>query len=120
MADTLKCPKCGEENPKTNRFCDSCGSKLNIPAVAAPAREDAAKPGDKKKFKTLTAKEEKDIRSSKFIAFSDGTTSADLAPSTGGIVINWEIIAWLVIIIGAFAIRFIRSEERRVGKECRS
>lgn len=24
----MKCIKCGEDNPKTNRFCDNCGSKL--------------------------------------------------------------------------------------------
>jgi uncharacterized protein (TIGR03663 family) len=34
----LKCPKCGEDNPKNNRFCDSCGTKL---AAAEPERKEA-------------------------------------------------------------------------------
>ncbi|MGH7441462.1 MAG: flippase activity-associated protein Agl23, partial [bacterium] len=46
----LGCPQCGAENPKTNRFCDTCGVKMVSPAtegskdvrpaprVAAPVR----------------------------------------------------------------------------------
>jgi uncharacterized protein (TIGR03663 family) len=27
----IACPQCGAENPKNNRFCDSCGAKLSVP-----------------------------------------------------------------------------------------
>ncbi len=36
------CPQCGAENPKTNRFCDSCGAKL-VPSADGVART-AARP----------------------------------------------------------------------------
>jgi uncharacterized protein (TIGR03663 family) len=44
----MKCPKCGEENPKTNRFCDNCGTKLgatenaSAPVAVATAEKPAA------------------------------------------------------------------------------
>ena len=105
MADTLKCPKCGEENPKSNRFCDSCGGKLTVPsATAAAVKEEPAKPGAVKKVKAAVKEE---VKTSKPFFASEEPLPADLAPSTGGFVINWEIVAWILIIIGAFAIRFI-------------
>ena len=105
MADTIKCPKCGEENPRTNRFCDSCVSKLTAPAAAAaPAREEVLKPGEKKKVKAVVKEE---TRAVKAPVFSTAAPAADLAPAQGSIVINWEIVAWILIIIAAFAIRFI-------------
>jgi len=41
----IACPQCGAENPKSNRFCDSCGAKM-AGAAGAPAADDA-KPGAK-------------------------------------------------------------------------
>jgi len=43
VAAYINCPQCDHQNPATNRFCASCGYKLNLqsvpakPAVAAPA-----------------------------------------------------------------------------------
>lgn len=43
VAAYVNCPQCEHQNPATNRFCASCGYKLNLqsvpakPAVAAPA-----------------------------------------------------------------------------------
>ena len=40
----IACPQCGAENPKTNRFCDTCGAKMAA-AVAEDAKAGkAAKP----------------------------------------------------------------------------
>jgi uncharacterized protein (TIGR03663 family) len=42
-AGSVSCPQCGAENPKNNRFCDTCGAKMVKPDEAAvPAK--AAKP----------------------------------------------------------------------------
>ncbi len=55
MAATV-CPQCGADNPKSNRFCDTCGAKLAsedpkpardsrpVPAAAAPRRRGAEEP----------------------------------------------------------------------------
>jgi predicted membrane-bound mannosyltransferase len=40
----LICSNCGADNPKSNRFCDTCGAKLNPAAVAEEAPAKAAKP----------------------------------------------------------------------------
>ncbi|HNP71187.1 MAG TPA: zinc-ribbon domain-containing protein, partial [Kouleothrix sp.] len=32
----MKCPTCGAENEAGNRFCEQCGSRLDIAAAAAP------------------------------------------------------------------------------------
>jgi hypothetical protein len=31
----MNCPKCGNDNPSDNKFCDNCGSEL-APTIAAP------------------------------------------------------------------------------------
>ena len=50
-AGSIPCPQCGAENPKSNRFCDTCGAKLaqaleaaapvKAGKVAAPAKAPA-------------------------------------------------------------------------------
>jgi hypothetical protein len=35
----VNCPKCGAENPASNRFCDTCGAKLGAPAEKKDGRE---------------------------------------------------------------------------------
>jgi uncharacterized protein (TIGR03663 family) len=101
MADTIKCPKCGEENPSGNRFCDSCGAKL-VQAAAAPVKEEALKPADKKKIK-IPSRESKEPRPAADDAYYGD--AASLAPP-GTIFINWEIVAWVIIVVVAFALRF--------------
>lgn len=36
----MNCPKCGAENPASNRFCDSCGAKLSAPAEKKDSRDN--------------------------------------------------------------------------------
>lgn len=40
--ETMNCPKCGVKNPGNENFCQSCGSRLSIPA--APAVQAVAAP----------------------------------------------------------------------------
>ncbi|HXC63330.1 MAG TPA: zinc ribbon domain-containing protein, partial [bacterium] len=40
----IACPQCGAENPKTNRFCDTCGAKMAAPAAAEDAKSGRPKP----------------------------------------------------------------------------
>ncbi|HTB34617.1 MAG TPA: flippase activity-associated protein Agl23, partial [bacterium] len=47
----IACPQCGAENPKTNRFCDTCGAKMAASAVA-----DDGKPGKAKAAAAPAAK----------------------------------------------------------------
>jgi uncharacterized protein (TIGR03663 family) len=101
MSDTLKCPKCGEENPSGNRFCDSCGAKLLQAAAPAPSREEAAKPADKKKLKVPA----KDFKAAGVSGAVYEGADAVSAPA-GSIFLNWETIAWVIIIIASFALRF--------------
>ena len=41
--NSIPCPQCGAENPKNNRFCDTCGAKLAKPDEAAAAAPKAVK-----------------------------------------------------------------------------
>src|SRR3989442_11267778 len=34
----ITCPSCGQENPASARFCNACGSQLDV--LPAPAREE--------------------------------------------------------------------------------
>ncbi|MCE5299780.1 MAG: TIGR03663 family protein [Spirochaetia bacterium] len=104
MAETLKCPKCGEENPKTNRFCDSCGTKLAAVAAQAPAaREEAAKPEKIKKTRAVAKA---------VYAPEEEGADTDIRSEVGGLVINWEMLAWAGIIITAILLRFIALGEK--------
>jgi uncharacterized protein (TIGR03663 family) len=104
MSDTIKCPKCGEENPRTNKFCDSCGAKLS----AAPAVKDEPKAAEKiEKKKTVKpagekAKEYRDLAAPVFAGAEDMETGA----VKGGVIINRETLAWLAIILVAIMLRF--------------
>lgn len=41
----MRCPRCGNENPETNRFCGMCGATLlQTPAITTPASASAAVP----------------------------------------------------------------------------
>jgi uncharacterized protein (TIGR03663 family) len=101
MSDYVKCPKCGEDNPKSNRFCDSCGAKLAVKEEPAAAKQ--AEAPEKKKIKPGA---EKPVKRSIFSAAAVTPEEArDLAPK-GGIVINWELIAWAAILIFTICTRF--------------
>jgi len=91
MADTMKCAKCGSENPKDNKFCDSCGAKLMVPGD--PAKKEAKADGKKAAAKT--------VKSSDM-----AITTQDLIQTPGAFTINWEAVIWLLIIIAAFVSRF--------------
>jgi pSer/pThr/pTyr-binding forkhead associated (FHA) protein len=43
-AGKVVCPSCSHPNPPTNRFCASCGARMDQPAAAAPAAAVAAPP----------------------------------------------------------------------------
>lgn len=100
MSETLKCAKCGAENPKSNKFCDTCGYKLSAAAVEvkkAPAVSTAvvqAAP-EKKKAK----KEEREVET--YIAVS-GSKGAAALPFN----ISWETVIWAVIILVGIITRF--------------
>jgi uncharacterized protein (TIGR03663 family) len=103
MADYVKCPKCGEENPKTNRFCDSCGAKLAVREEPAAAKQQAVEAPEKKKAKPAAEKQ------AKRPMFGGAAVQAEeeYAPAaTGGITINWEVLAWAAILIFTVCTRF--------------
>ena len=45
MADTIKCPVCGENNPATQEFCQNCQTRLQLPAGSTKGTDAAIKPG---------------------------------------------------------------------------
>ncbi len=103
MSETLKCPKCGEENPKSNRFCDSCGSKLAAREESAPVKA-APEVAEKKKAKPAAEKTVKEIKKTAAI-FQDSAEVMQSAPASG-FAINWEILAWAAILIFTICTRF--------------
>ena len=40
----ITCPSCGAQNDDANRFCDQCGTRLEVPANAATATDFASQP----------------------------------------------------------------------------
>jgi uncharacterized protein (TIGR03663 family) len=40
----MNCPKCGAENPASNRFCDECGTKLAAASPTPAAKKETKKP----------------------------------------------------------------------------
>jgi uncharacterized protein (TIGR03663 family) len=102
MADTLKCPKCGEENPKTNKFCDSCGSKLAGAPVVREEPKAAEKP-EKKKAKPAYEKQQKEIKE---YAPAGVSAPGEAEVKLAGVTINWETLAWIAIILVAIMLRF--------------
>ncbi len=96
MADNIKCAKCGSDNPKSNKFCDSCGAKL----AAAPSAQQSA-PVVKKE----TVKQEKQpkIKEEKITEQIQGPVNYQPGQ---GIVIDWEMMAWITIMILTIISRF--------------
>ncbi len=92
MADSVKCPKCGADNPASNKFCDTCGYKL--------AKKEQKKKPDKEEKK----KEKKPEK-----AAAEKPVSAEeekAKPAAGGFTINWEVVIWLAILVIAVITRF--------------
>lgn len=85
----LICEKCGEENPKTNRFCDNCGSKL--PKLEAKPEPVTAPKALKKEAE---ARPQGPARRAE--------VAPALAPATG-VVLDSNLL-WLALIVafGAF------------------
>lgn len=54
-ADKVKCAECGHDNPVGNRFCASCGARLEEAAKAEPAPGPAAAPAGPAGGAMLTA-----------------------------------------------------------------
>ncbi|HRU40290.1 MAG TPA: TIGR03663 family protein, partial [Candidatus Goldiibacteriota bacterium] len=102
MSDTLKCPKCGEENPRANKFCDSCGAKLA--AAASPAAREESKAPEKKKAKPVAEKQVKETRAAEPVGAA--VESEDAEVPSAGLVINWETLAWTAIILACIILRF--------------
>ncbi len=100
MADTIKCPKCGAENPKTNKFCDTCGNKL--------VKEEVKKqePVVKEKPEKLLRTEKKQGKEGDHVSQVFGEAADGKGFMVGGFAINWETIIWLLIIIVTLITRF--------------
>jgi len=98
MADSLKCPKCGADNPKSNKFCDTCGYKLGEkkeppkPAKKEEPKKEQKKPKGREKEAVVYSAEE-EVYEGK-------------SPDAGGFSISWETIAWIGILIVAVLTRF--------------
>jgi uncharacterized protein (TIGR03663 family) len=103
MADTLKCPKCGEENPRTNKFCDTCGAKLAGAAAPAVKEEPRAPEKIEKKKAEKPAAQKSQKEHARPLSFAP---SGEEAASGSGISINWETMAWLAIILVTIILRF--------------
>lgn len=82
----IACPQCGAENPRTNRFCDSCGTK-----IAAPAMDDA-KAGAKAPKPAATVRRKGD----------DEELVPALARPAGMLGIDADVL-WMALIVGVGA-----------------
>jgi len=103
MPDVIKCSKCGADNPATNKFCDTCGSKLEIKQQQVKKTQE--KVAEKKKIEPpkITEKPEKKVIS---VAIKE-EQDIESQVTQQGIIINWEIIAWAAIVITAILLRFL-------------
>lgn len=111
MSDTLKCPKCGAENPKKNKFCDSCGFKVSAPAPKEEPAKKAEKPAEKpaeraavvEKAAPVEKKKPKPVeKEAAFVPYEPDKSGV----SIGGFLINWETLIWLGIIVITLLTRF--------------
>lgn len=99
------CPKCGAENPAANRFCDTCGAKLQ---VAAPT---GVKDKEKRKETTAAVSGGAAVAVRTAPAASPGILPTGLAAGDGlaGSLAHWltgENLLWLGFFIVAFFLRF--------------
>ena len=101
MAENIKCPKCGADNPKENKFCDTCGYKLV--AKKEPIKQPG-KPTEKKKViaEEIVAEPVKEKKEQPVIE----KIKEEETITKSGIVIDWEMICWILIIIFTFFTRF--------------
>lgn len=99
MPENIKCPKCGADNPKENKFCDSCGYKL----VSKKEPPKQAKP-EKKKIpifnEVVTEIPKEKTEKSGIQVFEE------VEIKKVGLVLDWEIICWILIIIITILTRF--------------
>jgi uncharacterized protein (TIGR03663 family) len=88
----LNCPNCGSDNPKANRFCDTCGAKLAAPADEAP--KAPAKPAPKAALRRRDEEAAAPALAEPLLAGTGGSLSA---------VFNQPLVWFmLVIAFGAF------------------
>lgn len=108
MPDMTRCTKCGADNPATNKFCDTCGSKLEI--KQQQVKKPQEKPVEKKKIEVqkpiekLEKKEKQVIEKQEKEIYEQET---EIAFTKQGIVINWEVIAWVAVVLTAILLRFL-------------
>lgn len=100
MAENIKCPKCGADNPKENKFCDTCGYKLV--SKKEPVKQPV-KPAEKKKV-IIEETVEEFVKEKKEQPIIEKIKEETITKS--GIVIDWEIICWILIIIFTLFTRF--------------
>ncbi len=100
MPENIKCPKCGADNPKENKFCDTCGYKL-------VAKKEPPKPLKPEKKKTVIL-EEKNKEIIKEVEQGEKIIPEISAEESkkSGLVLDWEIICWILIIIVTLLTRF--------------
>ncbi|MFP4466614.1 MAG: flippase activity-associated protein Agl23 [Candidatus Goldiibacteriota bacterium] len=102
MDDALKCPKCGADNPKDNKFCDTCGYKVAV-------KPQPKKTDKREKTKKKPPKKEEEQKNKPAETPGAGARPAyEETPGVkfGGIALNWEVVVWLLIIILAAISRF--------------
>jgi uncharacterized protein (TIGR03663 family) len=89
----MNCPKCGAENPASNRFCDDCGAKLALAPAAAPKKEI------KKGHPALAAP----------VPATAGAAFPPTDANAGGWLAKWftpENLVWAIIILAGIWLRF--------------
>jgi len=96
----MNCPKCGAENPATNRFCDDCGTKL----IAAVEKKDNNSP--KKKDKERAAAAPVVVSAAPGLPSGHGPLGAVAAWLTP------ENLLWLALLIAAAFLRFYALGEK--------
>ncbi len=104
MPDVIKCSKCGADNPVTNKFCDTCGSKLEVKQQQVKKLQE--KPVEKKKIEPQKPQEKFEKKENQVFEKEAVQQETETVVTQQGIVLNWEIIAWAAIVILAICLRF--------------
>ncbi|HDQ26267.1 MAG TPA: TIGR03663 family protein [bacterium] len=109
MADNLKCPKCAAENPKENRFCDTCGAKLGAaPAKASPEKQPERKKADKGRPEKAAKPDDLTVPEPAYIDDDEEEAEPAAVAAPGkGFAVNREVIIWIAIFAAAIMLRFI-------------
>jgi len=107
MPELIKCQKCGSENPGNNKFCDSCGYKLSVPAAVRENVKKTEKPEKAEKIEKPADKvEKKKIKVPEASVFTPYEAEQTGAARIAGFTLDWELLIWLGIIAVTIFTRF--------------